>query len=75
MNYPLGPDNWVCRTFGHRYGKPYRSGGTVREVRTSGEVERRTCSLDGTTVPPFRLVRQAPPYDYLPDDQQPEGAR
>jgi hypothetical protein len=69
VNYPLGPDNWICSLFGHRFGKPYGSSDE------RGEFTRRTCALDGFTVPPFRKVAQSRPYDYLPDDQQPKGAR
>jgi hypothetical protein len=64
MDYPLSEANWVCRLFGHRYGRMYEAGGHVRQ----------TCSVDGKTIPPFRKLRQEPPYDYLPDDQQPLGA-
>jgi hypothetical protein len=64
MDYPLSQRNWVCRAFGHRFGRMYEAGGVVRQ----------TCALDGKTMPPFRKVRQEPPYDYLPDDEQPPGA-
>jgi hypothetical protein len=68
MDYPFSEANWVCRLFGHRYGRMYEAGGVVRQ----------TCSLDGKTIPPFRKVKQyrvAEGEDpYLPDDQQPLGA-
>lgn len=64
MDYPFSQDNWICRTFGHRYGKMYLSDGHIRQ----------TCWLDGKTIPPFRQVSQQPPYDYLPDNEQPRGA-
>jgi hypothetical protein len=64
MDYPFSERNWVCRFFGHRYGRMYQAGGVVRQ----------TCSLDGKTIPPFRKLAQVPPFDYLPDEQQPEGA-
>jgi hypothetical protein len=64
MNYPLSESNWICRTFGHRYGRMYQTDGVIRQ----------TCSLDGKTLPLFRKLRQERPYDYLPDDQQPPGA-
>jgi hypothetical protein len=72
MNYPLPENNWICRRFGHRFGEPYQD--LDAEGKTTGVVIRRTCWLDGHTVPPFRKLRQVPPYDYLPDDQQPAGA-
>jgi hypothetical protein len=65
MDYPLSELNWVCRFFGHRYGRMYTG---------SDMVVRQTCSLDGKTIPPFRQVQQFPPYDELPDDEQPPGA-
>lgn len=64
MDYPLSHKNWICRRFGHRW----------RYYTDSDDVPRRTCSLDGLTEPPFRKVRQAAPYDWLPDDEQPPGA-
>jgi hypothetical protein len=64
MNYPFSECNWVCRLLGHRYGPMYEAGGAVRQ----------TCSLDGKTIPPFRKLRQEPPFDYLPDNEQPFGA-
>lgn len=64
MDYPLREGNWVCRLLGHRYGRMYLAAGHVRQ----------TCKLDGKTIPPFRQVAQQPPYGFLPDDQQPEGA-
>ncbi len=64
MDYPLGEKNWICRLFGHRWHSYTGRDG----------MRRRTCSLDGLTQPPFRKVAQTPPYDFLPDDQQPPGA-
>jgi hypothetical protein len=64
MDYPLSRRNWVCRIFGHRW----------RRYTDDAGQARRTCSLDGLTIPPFRKVAQRPPYEYLPDDQQPAGA-
>jgi hypothetical protein len=66
MDYPFSERNWICRTFGHRK-RHYQS--------SAGDgVARWTCDLDGHTEPPFRKLAQVPPYDYLPDDQQPAGA-
>jgi hypothetical protein len=65
MNYPFSERNWLCRNFGHNLSRRY--------VDCDG-TERRTCPLDGHTEPPFRKVQQFPPYDFLPDDQQPAGA-
>lgn len=65
MNYPLREDNVLCRIFGH--GK--------RSYVDRDGISRVTCSLCGHTEPPFRQLSQVPPHDYLPDDQQPEGAR
>lgn len=64
MDYPLSETNWICRTFGH-WWKAYRD---------RDGVARKTCGLDGKTVPPFRKVQQYAPYDFLPDDEQPPGA-
>ena len=64
MDYPLAADNWLCRRFGHRF----------RAYTDHGGIDRKTCSLDGFTVPPFRKVKQELPGGYLPDDQQPPGA-
>jgi hypothetical protein len=69
MDYPLPETNWICRVFGHRW-RYYRDQSGAEETRAN----RRTCSLDGLTEPPFRKVQQFPPYDLLPDDQQPPGA-
>lgn len=67
MDYPFGEDNWICRLFGHRLGKPYRSAkyvpcdppGSVYwdGVSREGPV-RRTCSLCGHTIPPFPKLSQ-----------------
>jgi hypothetical protein len=69
MDYPLSENNWICRTFGHRYGRMYTG---------SDWIVRQTCALDGKTIPPFRKVKQrivAEGEDpYLPDDEQPFGA-
>jgi hypothetical protein len=70
MDYPFSERNWICRTFGHRYGKPYQD----QYGPGAGSVTRRTCPLDGHTVPPFRKLSQVRPYGYLPADQQPPGA-
>jgi hypothetical protein len=64
MDYPLAPTNWICRYLGHRF----------RAYTDRNGIDRKTCSLDGTTVPPFRKVSQEPGGGYLPDDQQPAGA-
>ena len=73
MDYPFRETNWICRLLGHRYG-PLYSGYTLDGVHKPDVIMRRTCKLDGSTVPPFRKVSQQPPYDYLPDDEQPPGA-
>lgn len=65
MDYPLSPANVFCRTFGHRW----------RSYTDHDGIARRTCKIDGKTEPPFRKVRQTPEGGYLPDDEQPEGAR
>lgn len=64
MNYPLSSTNLLCRMLGHRW----------RRYTDSNGVPRKTCSLDGLTIPPFRKIEQHPPYAYLPDSQQPPGA-
>lgn len=64
MDYPLGPDNWLCRLINH-WDKRYLDRNLI---------ERKTCGLCGRTIPPFREVAQDPPYGFLPDDQQPPGA-
>jgi hypothetical protein len=63
--YPFSERNWLCRRFGHVMKRHYTDFDGVR---------RWTCDMDGHTQPPFRRVRQAPPYDFLPDDEQPPGA-
>ena len=65
MDYPLAENNIICRIFGHQ----------KRTYVDCNGITRVTCCLDGHTVPPFRKLRQQPPWDFLPDDEQPPGAR
>lgn len=64
MDYPLPQTNWWCRFVGHSF----------RRYTDRDGVARRTCRLDGLTIPPYRKVAQRPPYEYLPDDEQPARA-
>lgn len=59
MNYLLSDPNWLCRVFGHSYGKVYRDRKwepcePPGAVQWNGQYEgplRRTCALCGHTEP------------------------